>query len=538
MTFSIKSEMDLRIQVKDKFFAKYHVSLESKRNNTIEQQEMRARKGAFFTPKIWVEKSQEYLKKVFGENWQDEYYVWDCAAGTGNLLAGLTNKYNIWASTIDQSDVDTMHALINKSLNLLESHVFQFDFLNDSFDKLPKGLQEIVNDKEKRKKLIVYINPPYAEAADTEVITGRKNKNKTGVAQNKMHEKFTFLKKANREIFVQFLTRIYLDINGCFIAEFSKLKTLQSPNFIDFRRLFLAKLKKCFVVPAYTFDNVTGKFPIGFKIWDAKKTEMFSEIFADVYDEANKLIYQKKYYSYDNAKRINDWLKLYADTQNTIAAMCCIGNDFQHSNYVNINFKDQLKGTGNAKGIAKFEITINNIIESSIYYAVRHCVEAAWYNDRDQFLYPNDNWKTDKEFQTDCLIYTLFNNNIQSKHGINHWIPFTEREVNAKEKFESQFMSDFIKGKKLSVVANNVFESGRKLWRYYHAQIKDNKKMSVNASFYDIREYFQGRNEKGTMKTKSNNEKYNTLISDLRNELKALANKIQPKIYEYGFLLE
>jgi hypothetical protein len=53
----------------------------------------------------------------------------------------------------------------------------------------------------------------------------------------------------------------------------------------------------------------------------------------------------------------------------------------------------------------------------------------------------------DKEFQNDCLTYTLFNNNIQTKFGVNHWIPFTENEVNAKEKFESNFMSDFIKGK-------------------------------------------------------------------------------------------
>ena len=39
---------------------------------------------------------------------QEEYYVWDCCAGTGNLLAGLTNKYNIYASTIDKADVQAM----------------------------------------------------------------------------------------------------------------------------------------------------------------------------------------------------------------------------------------------------------------------------------------------------------------------------------------------------------------------------------------------------------------------------------------------
>lgn len=62
---------------------------------------------------------QKYLADTLGEDWQDEYYVWDCAAGTGNLLAGLTNKYNIWASTLDQQDVNVMHDRINNGANLL-----------------------------------------------------------------------------------------------------------------------------------------------------------------------------------------------------------------------------------------------------------------------------------------------------------------------------------------------------------------------------------------------------------------------------------
>jgi hypothetical protein len=40
------------------------------------------------------------------------------------------------------------------------------------------------------------------------------------------------------------------------------------------------------------------------------------------------------------------------------------------------------------------------------------------------------------------------------------------------------------------------------------------------------------------MKTKSTNEKYNELIGILREKLKVLAKKIEPKVYEYGFLLE
>ena len=129
------------------------------RRDLLVPQDIRERKGSFFTPQQWVELSQRYLAEVLGEDWQEEYTVWDPAAGTGNLLNGLTNKYNIWASTLDQQDVDVMRDRVRNGANLLESHVFQFDFLNDSFDKLPAELRAIVNDPERRKKLVVYMNP-------------------------------------------------------------------------------------------------------------------------------------------------------------------------------------------------------------------------------------------------------------------------------------------------------------------------------------------------------------------------------------------
>ncbi|MGX2972355.1 hypothetical protein [Helicobacter sp. T3_23-1059] len=109
------------------------------RRDKLSPEDIRERKGAFFTPKIWVQKAQEYLAKSLGENWQDEYYIWDCAAGTGNLLAGLKNARNIYASTLDLSDVLIMKELAKGDssyvarLPLLEEHIFQFDFLNDSF---------------------------------------------------------------------------------------------------------------------------------------------------------------------------------------------------------------------------------------------------------------------------------------------------------------------------------------------------------------------------------------------------------------------
>jgi hypothetical protein len=103
-------------------------------------------------------------------------------------------------------------------------------------------------------------------------------------------------------------------------------------------------------------------------------------------------------------------------------------------------------------------------------------------------------------------------------------------------------MSGFLKDRAhiapFSAEAQAVLDSGLKLWRYYHAKTKGNKTVSVNASLYDIREYFQGRNDKGTMNTKSADKTYTQLLGALREALKALTQKIQPKVYEYGFLKE
>lgn len=57
---------------------------------------------------------------------------------------------------------------------------------------------------------------------------------------------------------------------------------------------------------------------------------------------------------------------------------------------------------------------------------------------------------------------------------------------------------------------------------------------------YDIKEFFQGRNEKGKMNSlqKAEDEYYKTLIADLNVALNNLAKKLEKKIYEYGFLKE
>ncbi len=529
------------------------------RRDLLVPQDIREIKGAFYTPEIWVKLSQEYLADAFGENYEKEYYIWDCAAGTGNLLHGLANKYNVWASTLDTQDVAVMHDRIsNKNLNLLEEHCFQFDFLNDKFEKLPKNLRAIIEDPKKREKLIIYINPPYLEG-DSRIGKGRSGTQKTEIHKKYQQE----LGKASAEIFAQFLARIYSEIPDCKIAEFSKLKSLAAPNFADFRNFFKAKLEKCFIVPADSFDNVTGDFPIGFKIWDLSKKSIFKKTKADIFvpDETSKKgfkkIGKKLFCSHDNRKFISDMLDelKYSKHEMEIGNLNSIGNDFQNQNALFINSIGRKKKAGGRHTV----ITKSNLVTIAVYFAVRKVIPATWYNDRDQFLYPNEAWKKDRKFHGNCLCYCLFNNNIQSKYGTNHWIPFTEWDVEARNNFESRFMSHFIAGKEISQAceplkqnslfeekeqekfgkpifgeqAKKVLKAGQELYKYYHKQPNAN----VNASFYDIKEYFQGT-KNGKMNNKSSDEKYNVLLKKLRMEIELLSKEIESKIYEYAFLEE
>lgn len=588
------SSFDALIRIKDKetyqnFWKLYKRPPQSdyhdyiiERRELLVDQDVRERKGAFFTPRQWVALSQQYLTDYLGENWQDEYYVWDCAAGTGNLLAGLTNKYRIFASTLDQADVNVMHERIQHGANLLDNHIFQFDFLNDEFipqregGKLPDTLFDIITNEEKRKKLVVYINPPYAEGDNVRGI-GRKN-----IHISKIHSKYqNIMGKASSEMFAQFFTRIYTEIPNCKLAEFSKLKILQAPNFSDFRNFYRAKLEKIFLVPANTFDNVSGEFPIAFFIWDTNEKEVFKEVITDVYDKKGNFLGVKLLPSYDDKKYISDWLgeKSKDISNNNIGHLASVGNDFQNQRMV---FLDNEEKENWKKGGRHTKISKENLITTSIYFAVRHCIPADWLNDRDQFLYPKDGWQEDKDFQTNCLAYTLFHgqNRISASQYLsneektpaetlyNHWIPFREEEVGAPTLFASHFMTDFMAGKlgqkeaptqehnlftlageenpkqeyssfvpkeplQFTPQAQAVFEAGKALWQYYFSQ----PKVNVNASLYDIREYFQGRNEKGKMNNKSTDERYNTLIGNLREALGVLAQEIEVQVYAYGFLL-
>ena len=540
------------------------------RRDLLVPQNIREVKGSYYTPEIWVRKAQEYIEKVLGENWQEEYYVWDCAAGSGNLLRGLTNKYNIFASTLDDADVKIMHQAIDEGrLNLVKNNVFQFDFLNDDFDKCPDALQKILSDEEKRKRLVIFINAPYKEATNGRTSAGT-GKNNTGATKgSKVWEKYgPQIGAAINELFAQFCFRIMQEIPGCVLAEFSTLKILQAPNFSEFRKKMNSRLISLFVVPGDTFDNVKGSFPIGFHIFKTgeKDAEPFESITADVYTyNAREKVAasegKKTVACYDNQRLINTWIgPLLRQQSPQVGWIKVQGNDFQNCNYINVYSEKPVSHN-------VVVVVVVGLLAAVTYHAVRKIPVQTWLNDRDQFLAPRPSWAEDIAFQSDCLVWSIFNNYTKQLDGICHWIPFYEEEVKSPSPFNSRFMADFLHGKvkreakvdvtgdifaetrareaaqivpidALSPEAKAVLDAGRKLWKYYLAQ----PNVNPNASYYDIRCYFQDKatdkQGKERLLPSSGDYKYMQLWGDVKEAIKALEKVIEPKIYEHGFLLK
>jgi hypothetical protein len=117
---------------------------------------------------------------------------------------------------------------------------------------------------------------------------------------------------------------------------------------------------------------------------------------------------------------------------------------------------------------------------------------------------------------------------------VNHFIPFAEEEVGAPARFESDFMVQYMQGKTFSIEAKHVLESGKKLWQAYFAHtdvhtVRESLKLNrPDVGWYQLRKALQARNESGDFAPVS--------FAAFEEAYKALTEKLQPMVYELGFL--
>lgn len=557
----------------------YRNYLLERRDSLIPYNE-RSFKGAYYTPLHVVDKAYELLNKTLGDGWQKEYIVWDMCCGVGNLETKHSNPRNIYMSTLDQADVDVMKA----SKTCVAAQRFQYDYLNDDItedgkidytltNKIPQSLQKIIEESKKgKKKILVLINPPYAEATSSDnAIKGvGTDASKTGVAKTKFAtlcmEKYG---KASNELFTQFVARIAKEIPNATLAMFSTMKYINAQTLEVFRKVWNANFLDGFVIHCKSFEGLKGNFPIGFCIWNTKNIESsekkyITEVNCEVLDKNAEPIGNRCFYNLPNEVYLTNWIKrikpndeqcvplknaITAGTatrdlrgtrwaDNAIAYFWCNSNDMQQAPTRTALFSSGFNG-GHG-----FYVTEENMWQVAIVHTVRKITPHTWLNDRDQFLIPQK--ELSDEFKSDCLVWMLFNGsnltasadnlewNNQKWSIVNHFIPFTETEVGSPDRFESDFMVQYMADKKFSVEANAVLEEGKKIWKKYfetdfNHSIRDEFKLNrADVGWYQIRQAFKRYNEDG--------ENVPVKFDEFEKAYFELTDKLKPQVYSYGFL--
>jgi hypothetical protein len=414
----------------------------------------------------------------------------------------------------------------------------------------------------------VLINPPYGETGSG---IGKGDKNKKEVEQTKINAlmKSSKMGYASKELFVQFLVRIAQEIPTATIAMFSKLKYVNSPNYEKFRDVWKAEYLGGFLVHSKVFDGLKGDFPISFLIWktnqNSKKRTDITVIAVDVFDKKVQPIGEKNFYNLPNNIFLNVWMnkpqtndelalplsnaikvssnpRLKKSCDDMVGYLYASNNDLQHTGRETLITSSIFTG-GNGGGLY---INYENLWQVAIVFSVRRLIKPTWLNDRDQFLQPIG--ILTEEFKTDCLIWMLFNgsnltasaNNLEWNDKkwsiVNHFIPFTEEEVGSPERFESDFMVQYViaRNEAISSLAMTVLKEGKKLWQAYFAHtdvrsVREELKLNrADVGWYQVRNALKKRNESGDFQVVS--------FKPFEQAYKALTEKLQPMVYELGFL--
>lgn len=540
---------------------------------------MRRFTGEFFTPIGFAEKAIEYLARTVGAEWYKtgKFRLWDMAAGTGNLEFALPYealKY-CYISTLLEDDADYCKKIFP------EATVFQYDYLNDDVEffkneiqlegfgikrKMPKKLIEDLKNPE--LKWIIFINPPYAMSTNYSLERDRKDKYGVSSTQIQNLMKIDNLGEASRELCVQFLYRIVREFQNkqVTIGIFSKLGYITAEYEKNFRNnYFNAKFERGFTLSSKNFQGCKGKFPIGFLVWTLYNKNKLNnqDITLDIYNSEVEKYAQKIFHYNDSKQQLNKWFKRpicknifppvsgginisYSKkdprnrvADNFLASFFCSSNDFSQQNATAI-FSGPTVSHGGLSIIPEiFE-------QCMIIHAIRRIPKSDWLNNRDQFMQPTK--KLSREFITDCVLWSLFSpsnqtvslRNVEYEGEIyrmkNNLFPFllskiqkwkvTEPNIRAQiaASKEDRFAALWIDEHKseFSAEGKRLLAAGETVYKKFYERLKelDRKKWKIedyDAGWYQVRMSLED-------------------IDEVKKRLGELGEKIEPLIYELGFL--
>ena len=395
----------------------------------------RRNSGDFFTPTLFVDKAHRMIEQQFGEDWKENYVVWDCAAGTLNL----TRDYyfnELYCSTLFDSELE-----IGKNYNK-EATKFQFDFLNDYFpmpndlisegNKVPDGLVQALKEN---KPFIFFINPPYGKASGKKFVGGidAGQTTETAVCKQMKADKLD-----SSEFIKQFLYRITkikeaYNLTNVNVCCFTKPSWMLKPQSENFRKLWFKnfKFENGIMFCASEFADCSSQWGITFNIWTSGEQEEKNNFVHTLVEknEDNEIVTigEKTLYNFDGQDVITTNQYIQAPNKNNaktekeiiyckdfktldfdktikkveddfLAIACRFTNDIQTNNYAYI---------GNKFGDYPISITKSNLLESCVVLTIKQLITTNWAIVKDQY---NMNVTIPDTFKYDCLVRSIFAN--------------------------------------------------------------------------------------------------------------------------------
>lgn len=531
----------------------------------------RRNKGEFYTPTLFVDYAHDMISKQFGEDWKENYVVWDNSCGSKNLTRDYHFK-ELYCSTLEQAELD-ISAHYNK-----EATSFQFDFLNDSLDKLPKGLLEAF---EQNKPIIIFMNPPYATAASGNGKEGKTNVSKTMVYDNMIGE----CGRCSQNLYAQFIYRIMMikrkyNLSNIHIAMFTPTLYLSGGSWKGFRKEFFNDFtyRDGCTFRASHFADVADSWGIGFSIWLNGKTfvtNAFKHKLIDCVDGEVITCGEKFVYNLDNSYKSSEWVRDFvsktkkvlmphlsnaltiSEKENQTIYEDSLGSFVSLANNVDKNTQGVSFGSSiQTQGSACISISVlpDNFTRCTSLFAARKLVEKTWINSKDEYMKPNTEHPLWQEFENDSIVYSLFNtsSNQSSLRQVEYkgklwdikneffWMSREEMMSLANENgndhcyqdanvSSDRYVYNLLQGITLSEEAQAVLDKAcelvRKTFKYRMMFDEDNENYQIcnwDASFYQMKPLWKEY-------AKEDFEEFKELY-------KKLADKMLPMVYEVGFL--
>lgn len=420
----------------------------------IIDEKQRRMKGDFYTPPLWVDKAHEVIESCIGEDWKDEYVVWDMAAGMRNLTRDYRfGDDNLYTSTLFQEDID-----LSKAYNKEGCH-FQYDFLNDDMNLHDMSLEEIktFSDEElektfkipvslikamiEKKPIVFFANPPYGQAG-----TNLGKEHKKGAVQSSIGDMMNNMGHAKMEMYTQFIYRVqllsqlfeYTENDDFHFFFFFNKGFLTSPNFGKFvdRLTSQFHFDKGFMINAGEFNTAASSWGIIFSHWMTQGEKNQKEFTFDVLKSTrDNKVENITTWTGRNVKKgntISDWVKkikmervnihspntsdgFSPSTQKPVKmTKKYLGYFHNHSN--NVQHSNRYQGVFSMAFSRNRGVPIiqENFIRTSTTFSIRRAVyndiakdKLLWVRDKDVFTTPSEDLLT-PEFIADCVVFSLF----------------------------------------------------------------------------------------------------------------------------------